>query len=673
MAEAPSRAIMLLGTEEPAAATRLLTAGPLTAELDAGNLRYIRHDGREAIRAISYVVRDQYWGTFNPEIRDLSVEETDDSFTVTYTALCGDEQQRFVYRAHISGNADGTLRFEGIGTPETDSLTNRTGFVVLHGVEGISGCPVQVSEVGGRVVETRFPEIIDPKQPIMNIRALTHEVAPGLKVICTMLGDTFEMEDQRNWTDASYKTYVRPLGLPHPFILKAGETIEQAVELRFEGTGTTSARADETNPIVRATPHAGSAPARGNGDGPPEITVTVGAEAGRVPRIAMGLEWQSTGAALARAEELAGLDPAYLSCYFDARHAGSESMLGFRAVADALGCHLALEAVLPDLDSPGEVLRSIADMADAAGARFGAIAVSPAEDLGFVIPGAVFDDMSPYEALYSAAREAFPGSAVGGGSFMYFTELNRKPPPFDGLDFVIHSTCAIVHAADDRSVTETVETLPYIIRSGRSLFGPKPYCLGPVGIGTRTSPFGGGPAPNPDGGRVAMCRNDPRQRGLLGAAWHLGVVARAAEGGVESLILGAPTGDHGLLHHPGDTPQPWYDEHGGRFPVWHVMRGLYGASGRPRRATEVSVPREVQAVGFETDAGLDLWVANLMDEERRVRLGGLDGGAMRVAVLDADSFVACAADPDALDGVERSASSDRLELRPYAVARCRMR
>ena len=655
MAEAPSRAIMLFGTDEPAAETRLLTAGPLTAELDAGNLRYIRHEGREAIRAISYVVRDQFWGTFNPEIRDLEVEETAERFTVTYTASCRGDGQRFDYRARITGNADGTLRFEGVGTPATDFLTNRTGFVVLHGVEGISGHPAVVSEVDGRVVETRFPEVIDPKQPIMNIRALTHEVAPGLKVTCTMLGDTFEMEDQRNWTDASYKTYVRPLGLPHPFTLKAGETIEQAVELRFEG------------PAPAATA------AAGGGDGTPEISVTVGAEAGRVPQIAMGLEWQSTDAAMASTGQLAGLSPAYLSCYFDARHAGPEAMRGFRAVADAMGWQLALEAVVPGLDNPGEALRSIADMASAAGVRFGSVAVSPAGDLDFVIPGTVFDDMSPYDTLYAAAREAFPGGAVGGGNFMYFTELNRKPPPAEGLDFVIHPTCAIVHTADDRSVTETVETLPYIISSVRSLFGGKPYCLGPVAIGTRTSPFGGPPAPNPNSTRVAMCRNDPRQRGLLGAAWHLGVAARAAEGGVTSLILGAPTGDHGLVHHPGDTPQPWFDEHGGRFPAWHVMRGMYAASGRPRRATEVSAPREVQALAFETGVGgTELWIANLMGEERRVRLDGLGGDTMRVAVLDEESFVAGAGDPDVLDGVERSASSDRLELQPYAVARCRI-
>ena len=650
MAATPSREIILFGTEEPAVQAQLLKAGPLTAELDAGNLRYIRYEGLEAIRAIAYLARDRYWGTCNPEIRDLTVEEAGDHFTVTYTAVCADAEQRFVYRARITGSADGSLRFEGTATPDTDFVTNRTGFVVLHAAQGISGHPAVVREVSGRVVETRFPEVIDPKQPIMDIRALTHEVAPGLEVVCTMLGDTFEMEDQRNWTDASYKTYVRPLGLPYPYTLNAGETIEQAVELRFEGT----------------------APARAGGAGTPEITVAVGAQAGPVPRIGMGLEWHSTGAAMARAEELDGLEPAFLSCYFDARHAGAEAMEGFREAADVLGCDLALEAVLPDLEDPDAALRSAADLARAAGCRFASVAVSPAQDLGFVAPGTVFDDMSAYDTLYGAAREAFPGCAIGGGSFMYFTELNRKPPPSRGMDFVTHPTCAIVHAPDDRSVAETVESLPYVIGSVRSLFGAKPYRLGPVAIGIRTSPFGGAPAPNPHGARVAMCRNDPRQRGLLGAAWHMGVAARAAEGGVDSLTLGAPTGDHGLLHHPGETPQPWFDEHGGRFPVWHVMRGMYGASGRLRRATEVSAAREVQALAFETGAGLELWVANLTGEDRRVRLEGLAGGSMRVAVLDEGSFVDGAGDPDVLDSVERSASGDRIDLRPYAVARCRV-
>ena len=71
---------------------------------------------------------------------------------------------------------------------------------------------------------------------MMDLRAITHAFAPGVSVECRMEGDTFEMEDQRNWTDASYKTYVRPLALPWPYTLAKGTVIEQAVRLSVHGT-----------------------------------------------------------------------------------------------------------------------------------------------------------------------------------------------------------------------------------------------------------------------------------------------------------------------------------------------------------------------------------------------------------------------------------------------------
>ena len=54
-APAPSAALRLYGTEVPVEAPRLLVAGPLSAELEDGNLRYIRFQGREMIRAVSYI------------------------------------------------------------------------------------------------------------------------------------------------------------------------------------------------------------------------------------------------------------------------------------------------------------------------------------------------------------------------------------------------------------------------------------------------------------------------------------------------------------------------------------------------------------------------------------------------------------------------------------------
>ena len=645
----------LFGTEEPPVDTRLLRAGPLSVELDAGNLRYIRYHGHEAIRAVSYVVRDRYWGTFNAEIENLEVEETAQGFTVTYDAECKDATQSFRYAAKITGSADGTLRFEGAGSPVTDFRTNRTGFVVLHPVAGVAGFPAEVEHVDGRVVETGFPERIDPKQPIMDIRAISHEVCPGLKVTCTMEGDSFEMEDQRNWTDASYKTYVRPLGLPFPYTLMSGEGIEQSVTVSFSGTPQTT---------------------RGGGGRAP-VTVRVGGTGGRVPEFAMAIESRDAAAALeidaGAGTALAALAPSFLSCYLDARDDDAgDALAGFQELGARLGAALALELVAPSAAGAEAALHEIAARAKEAGAEVASVAVTHAGDLGFVMPGTVFPDSADFDALYGAARAAFPEARLGGGNFIFFTELNRKPPPVDQLDFVCHTTCAIVHAADDRSVTETIECLPYLVQSVRALFGDKPYRVGPGAIGSRANPFGADSPPNSGLARVTMTRTDPRQRGLLGAAWHLGYAARMAEGGVDQVILGSPVGDFGLIHHGPASVAPDYD--GAVYPAYHVMRGIYRASGAARRATESSAPRDLQALAYETDGGVTdggvtLWLANLTGEPQRVEIAGLEPAGARLSLLDEDSFETCVAGPDGFEGNAGTVSGAGLTLAPYAVAR----
>jgi D-apionolactonase len=47
----PSRAVRLCGTEEIGPRSRKLTAGPLTVELENGQLRYVAFKGVEALAA----------------------------------------------------------------------------------------------------------------------------------------------------------------------------------------------------------------------------------------------------------------------------------------------------------------------------------------------------------------------------------------------------------------------------------------------------------------------------------------------------------------------------------------------------------------------------------------------------------------------------------------------
>jgi hypothetical protein len=647
MSAEPTRAVKLFGTDQPVEPMRRLSAGPLTAELDAGNLRYVRLNGAEAIRAISFIVRDRNWGTYNPAVWDLRVEENADGFTVTYAASCGDADQNFEYEARIVGRTDGTLRFEATGRAVTDFLTNRTGFVVLHPIRGVAGEPVEVLHVDGTAEQSRFPALVDPVQPFRDIRALTHAVMPGVTVTCRMEGDTFEMEDQRNWTDASYKTYVRPLALPWPYTLKAGETLAQAVELTVRGTLPAAAGAEA---------------------GP--VKVAVDGALGAMPRIGLGVEPRHLEAAIRVGPLIRHAGPQFLVCHFDPRAGhGVAEMRGFARLADATGAEPVLEAVLPAQADPGTEIRTIAAQAAEAGVRFAAVTVSPAPDLTCTLPGSKWPDCPPLEDIYRAARDAFPGVILGGGMFSYFTELNRKRPSAHLLDFVTHTTSAVVHAGDDTTVTETLESLPAILASTRAFIGDRPYRVGPSAIGMRQNPYGDAPMENPGNGRKAMARMDPRQRGLLGAAWNLGYVAHMVRGGVEAVALSAPVGEFGIVHAPIDYPQPWFDEAGGVYPVFHVIFGMAAAAGREALNTEVSRPREVQAVAHRVAAATVVWLANLTGERQRVAVSGVTSGRGTACWLDEATFVQCCGGPDGFPSTEQDVQGSLVDLDAYAVCR----
>ena len=591
-----SEAITLFGTDEPVAPVAILRAGALTAELDAGNLRHIRIGGVEAIRAVSFIVRDRNWGTYAPQIRDLAVDQREDGFTVRYEGETKDDRQALRYRATIEGRED-HVSFAVEGEAATDFDTNRAGFVVLHPVEGVAGAPVEIEHVDGRVVHGRFPDLIDPVQPMMDLRALMHEPAPGLQVSCRMEGDTFEMEDQRNWCDASYKTYVRPLSRPWPYRIAAGERLTQTVSLSITGTGPAAETAEAT------------------------IRLAVGGRAGVAPALGLGFDPAEAAATRGVLPQLQALRPRHLVCHFDPRRDHAREALDTAvAIATALGAEPWLEAIVVDVEDYAAEIERLAELVRSLGSPFRTVILSPAADLKSTTPGQPWPPAPPPAGFYRAARKSFPGVRLGGGMISTFTELNRKRPPRDHLDLVSFTTMALVHACDDISVMEGLEALPSIARSARAIAGPLPVVVGPSAIGLRMNPYGAGPVPNPGNRRVAMALNDPRQRGRLGAAWAVGYYAHLARAGIEAVAFGATTGPFGVVHTAQAWPTPGYETDGATYPIFHALRELAMLSGRPLRALDISAPGIVQGVAADAGDGIDLVLANLTGEVRDVRL-----------------------------------------------------
>jgi hypothetical protein len=456
--------------------------------------------------------------------------------------------------------------------------------------------------VDGSVVEGRFPQLIDPVQPMRDLRELTHEPVPGLTVTCRLEGDTFEMEDHRNWTDASFKTYSRPLALPWPFTLSAGECLAQTVTLTLDGPV----------PLVTGSDS--------------DIRVAAGPALGPMPPIGLGCMPEEAEASLPHIPTLREAGLAVLVCRFDPRQGhGKAELTRYRELSEGICTPVELQVVVPSLDDFAADLQAAASAVADAGLALAAVMVVPAADLVSTPPGSSWPPCPPLDAVYRAARSAFPGVRLGGGMFTHFTELNRKPPPLDLLDFITFATSAIVHAADDRSVMETIEALPHVAASVRAIAGSVPFVVGPSAIGLRDNPNGPGPLPNPDASRLPMAARDPRQRGLFNAAWTLGCVSAFAQSGAARIAMSAPAGDFGIL----DADGVW--------PVYHVLRACARLRGGELRALNGIEGTALAGLLVRQDEVSHLLLANLgPDKLTAVLPDDFVGGT--VAMLDAASL-----------------------------------
>ena len=598
-----SLAELYYGTNEPVAAARSLKAGRWSALLADGALRDIRCDGVEVIRSIAFLVRDRDWGTCLPDVHHLALVEMGDTFRVTFRADCANaDGQRLSYEVALDGDTVKGIECTARCEAQTDFLTARTGFCVLHPIDGIAGAPTRVEHSDGTIETRRFPSEIDPWQPFKDMRSIEYRQATGQWVRCALRGDTFEMEDQRNWSDASFKTYSRPLELPWPYLLAAGSTVEQAVAVSIDpdaresvGTGEPQGEPSQAGVIrVRVGGWSGSEddrvvnPVLGIAIAPHEV-----ADVSRYVDVFREIGAQRVSL---HYDPLGGHDAGTLTRYRD--------------LMRVLAVPATLEYALPGVGAPADELAQLARELEQSGLELDALMISPSVHRQSNPPGSVSPPCPPLDEVYACAREAFPHLRLTGGMLSYFTELNRKRPPLERVDEVTHATCPIVHAADDVSVMQTLEAVTHISRSCRALIGTRRYSIGPLSIAMRQNPYGSRTMPNPENRRIAMADDDPRQRGLFGAAWLAGYCAAVRDAGLVALTLGALTGPRGII-----------DAQGRPYPIAVVASALAAIGGRPRLDCESSTPTQVAVFGGRRADGAHVLVcANLTAHAQSVVL-----------------------------------------------------
>ncbi|MFS8049460.1 hypothetical protein [Rhizobium sp. BR 314] len=588
----------LYGTRDTETSPTRLTAGLLAADFKDGNLRTICYDGAEVLRAVSYLVRDRDWGTYAPRIEDLRVDQRESGFSLSYIARCaGPVDTELAIDVRIAAEEGEALIFEATALSASGFETNRCGFCILHPIIGVAGMPVSVEHVDGRREDTHFPDLIEPWQPFKDMRAITHSVSPHVTAECRMEGDTFEMEDQRNWSDASFKTYVRPLALPWPYHIPAGDPVRQRVVLTLGDM-----RRSTHTPATAARP----------------ITLSLGDKSGTMPAIGLVITPEDAEATLVARDRLREIAPQELLFHFDpgAGH-GINALKSFAVIAAGHTGRSTVEIALPCHLPPVAEVQQIATLMRDAGFKPDALVVSPSVDRQSTPPGSKWPECPPLEEVYAAACAAFAGMRLGGGMLSYFTELNRKRVPTDLLAFITHCTNPIVHAADDLSVMQTLEALPFITRSVRAIYGDKPYRIGPSTIAMRQNPYGSRTMDNQCGGRIAMANSDPRHNARFGNAFALGYAARTLDAGLECLTLSALTGAFGLIAGKDEPSEP-----GMPRPLFATVSTLSRLAGSAWQECLSSDPTAVLAfITGTARLSRQLHLVNITPRQQEVGLG----------------------------------------------------
>jgi hypothetical protein len=606
----PDIAQRLYGEPRATVPARYVAAGALSFTLEAMALRWIRRHEVELLRSIAFVVRDRDWGTYRTETLIEQEEIRDELARVVLSATIGTGTARLACRMVIEASPP-RLAVTAEATASGDFETNRTGFVILHPAS-CAGESVRVEHPDGRMTQGRFPKLISPHQPFMDMRAIEHQPVSGMTVTTRFEGDVFEMEDQRNWSDASFKIYSRPLALPFPYVIRDGETVRQTVQISFTGTSSCRRKPSDRPVVVRVTDQAG----------------------GYLPRLGIGGRPQDYAATNTAQRKLAALRPSLLLVELDAPGADPHHLGAVRAAQVATGAGLALM-----LRRRRGELAALAR----AGLAPAAVALVGAETV-----------------LIEEARRVFPGARIGSGTDAFFAEFNRNPPV--AADFVFWTVNPTVHADDDASIMETLTVLRDQAVTARAHCPGVSLWCGPVTLRMRFNPNATGSAV-PAGPDTRPADLDARQRGLFGAAFTLGQIAAWAEAGIETLFFYAPFGPLGLIHTPAGFSIPWYDGQpdATAYPAYHVLTGLAPHSGALIRSVEINAPTPIAALAVHDF----LWLANLGPEPVTVATPG-----ECVRALDAESFVEATLEPDEFwhrDG--RPVTGGVIRLNPYAVAR----
>ena len=530
-----------------------VSVGSWTWESRGDEVADIRYAGVPVLRSVRFVARDADWETV--PVERVRLRRRGDGVRVR-VRLTGFGAVVDLDLHVVAAGRRLTVRARA--RSRTSWRRNRVGIVVLHPPD-LAGAALEVVHPDGSRETTVFPQHVSPDPPAVDIRGLAW-ARDGLRLTATFGGEVFEMEDQRNWTDASFKTFGTPLALPFPVDVARGEIVEQELVLDVAGQATPT------------TPAPVPIRFRGTGAPFPEIALAASTAPGAAPAPTTAVAAHLVEVDLDVDEWRAALD---------------------RALAEAATAGRPVDVRLIT-DEPTRIDGAVAALAGHEVRRLGAFTTRTHTTEADVWP-----------ALVAAVAAHGPaGAQLVGGVRSHFTELNRRhdriPSEVPALTFPITPQ---VHADGRAQLVESIGIQRLVAEQAVALADGRPVHIGPVTLRPRYRAYAAAPPGPPLGGAgytVSPDADDVRQMSGALAAWTIASTAALAVDGVASIAYFETWGPRGVRA-PGGAP----------YPVAAALEALAAASGLERLVTEETPPPGVWIAAVRREGADTAYVANL--------------------------------------------------------------
>jgi len=578
-----------------------LKSGDLTLLYKEGEIRQVSLGRVQILNAVYAAVRDQNWTTIPYKVREESIDDGEDGFLITLALEYSLEN--ILFTAEISIEALGNkLLIHYKGKAGSSFLRNRIGLCILHPIKECRGKAVSITHPDGSKEEGRFPELISPDQPFFSISGMSWNPGKGIAATLGFEGEVFEAEDQRNWTDASYKTYCTPLEKPFPVQVEKGEQVDQKVTLEVE----TTAESDQPS----ASGSASSSPAE-------KRILSLHPELSS-PLPALGLGRSTEAEALAR-KEAQILYKLHFHHYRVDLHL---SRGGWKVIYDSVAKEQGLlgwplELALHFGANPEHELESFLETNSSHPLNISRFLVF---DQDFLSPDELLKQVLP------GLRRALPDIPVGGGTDANFAKLNRFPPDPDLLDFVSYSICPQIHAFDNLTLVENLGAQADSVQTALHLLG-KNVSIGAITLKQRFNAV----ATDEEEGRQAKPESDSRQHSSFTAGWILGSIRNLALAGASSLTYFETVGPRGILSRK--------DAQGRYSPLYHVFREILSEDRLRVIHTSSSHPLEFDGLAIQGKKDIKWLLANYTESELNIEMEGLPAKALYIFRLDDQGWI----------------------------------